>query len=407
MAAHVFTQTTESFPYSPLDNSASGFTPASPHTSGTGGVTNASHGQFDPNLVQLLAQEMMKLMKGNQVEPSPDSQQSFAHFAGITSVTSTSYAPHSSSCSAMQHNYCGSWIIDTGASDHMTSDLTQLFNLQPLPQPILITLPDGSLKTVATYGQIHLFPHKTIHTVLYVPDFEFNLLSVSKLLTAHKLFVIFFSDHCYIQDLSTKQILAVAPSVDGLYKLSPVGTSTSSATNVLPASFGSASFSLNPSPCSVPSLAIIHARLGHTLASKMQHIPGCNNVPSVFPCDVCVLAKMHRLPFNKSSFLSTQPLHLIHLDLWGPYRVANICGARYFLTIVDDFTRNTWTQLLQNKSQVKTAVVHFYNMIATQFGVHIKMVRSDNGTEFINDFCHDLFSSKGILHQKSIVRTPQ
>ena len=46
-------------------------------------------------------------------------------------------------------------------------------------------------------------------------------------------------------------------------------------------------------------------------------------------------------------------------------------------------------------------------MVEIQFGVKIKLFRSDNGTEFINDFCHDFFISKGILHQKSIVRTPQ
>jgi len=71
---------------------------------------------------------------------------------------------------------------------------------------------------------------------------------------------------------------------------------------------------------------------------------------------ICVLAKMHRLPFNRSTIQTTHPFQLIHMDLWGPYKVANITGAHYFLTIVDDFTRNTWTQLLQNKSQVKNAI---------------------------------------------------
>ena len=108
------------------------------------------------------------------------------------------------------------------------------------------------------------------------------------------------------------------------------------------------------------------------------------------------MAKMHRLPFNRSVIHSTHPLYLIHMDLWDPCRVPNICGAHYFLIIVDDFTRNTCTQLLQNKSQVKNALVQFYNMIETQFGVKVKMVRSGNGTEFINDFCHYFFVSKGI-----------
>jgi len=49
-------------------------------------------------------------------------------------------------------NYADSWIVDTGALEHITSDLTQLSNLKSLPQPITITLPDGSFKLVAQIG---------------------------------------------------------------------------------------------------------------------------------------------------------------------------------------------------------------------------------------------------------------
>ena len=124
------------------------------------------------------------------------------------------------------------------------------------------------------------------------------------------------------------------------------------------------------------------ARLGHTSLSKMQHISLCQHaLPNIIACDVCVSAQMHRLPFNKSN-ITTTSFQLVHLDVWGPYRVANICGAHYFLTIVDDFTRTTWTQLLQQKIQVSSAIIHFFNMVKTQFNTKITIVRSDNGTEF-------------------------
>jgi len=127
----------------------------------------------------------------------------------------------------------------------------------------------------------------------------------------------------------------------------------------------------------------------------MHHISDCKNqVPSTLSCDICVMAKMHRLPFNNNNIHTTHLFHLIHMDLWGPYKVANITGAHYFLTIVDDFTRNTWTQLLQNKSQVKTVVIQFYNMVETQFHTRIHLIRSDNGTEFINDFCRYFLQPK-------------
>jgi len=229
----------------------------------------------------------------------------------------------------------------------------------------------------------------------------------------HNLLALFLPTQCVLQDLSNRRVLAVAQSVDGLYRLSHAGINTVSSnkahdTSAPLADFTSKAASVSlPSHCAAPSFVTLHARLGHTSLSKMQHLPCCpNNVPSAFTCDICVLAKMHRLPFNRSTIKSTHLFQLIHMDLWGPYKVTNITGAHYFLTIVDGFTRNTWTQLLQNKSQVKTAIFQFYNMVVTHFDAKIKSIRSDNGTEFINDFCLDFFVTNGILHQKSMVKNP-
>jgi len=92
-------------------------------SSGSSGSSSAA--QFDPSMVQALAQEMMKFFKGKQVEQQPDNMPpSFAHFAGSQSIVSSSVSSHLDTCCAMQNSYDGSWIVDTGASDHMTSDLT-------------------------------------------------------------------------------------------------------------------------------------------------------------------------------------------------------------------------------------------------------------------------------------------
>jgi len=120
-----------------------------------------------------------------------------------------------------------------------------------------------------------------------------------------------------------------------------------------------------------------------------------------------MLAKFHRLPFNKSAITSTIPFQLIHVDLWGPYRVTSVTDAKYFLTIVDDFSRCTWAHMLQDKTQVFSAIKQFYHMVDTQFHTKILMIRLDYGSEFIQTACLDFFASHGILHQKSIVKTPQ
>jgi len=124
----------------------------------------------------------------------------------------------------------------------------------------------------------------------------------------------------------------------------------------------------------------------------MKHIAECkSHVSDPFFCEICVLAKSHRLPFHKSSISTHSPFELVHMDLWGPYRSANVTREHFFLTLVDDFSRSPWTQLLHSKHQVATTLIHFYFMVETQFKTKILMFRTDNGTEFIKLTCLDFF----------------
>ena len=60
-----------------------------------------------------------------------------------------------------------------------------------------------------------------------------------------------------------------------------------------------------------------------------------------------------------------------------------LCGAQYFLTIVDDATRGVWVYLLKEKSEASQLVKDFCAMVITQFETKVKIIRSDNGSEFI------------------------
>lgn len=77
------------------------------------------------------------------------------------------------------------------------------------------------------------------------------------------------------------------------------------------------------------------------------------------------------------------------------------------LAIVDDFSCVVWIYLLQHKSQVVTTFSSFIKMVETQFSVKIKIVRTDNGSEFININFLNLLSQHSIIHQRSCVYTPQ
>nr|KYP48216.1 Retrovirus-related Pol polyprotein from transposon TNT 1-94 [Cajanus cajan] len=152
-----------------------------------------------------------------------------------------------------------------------------------------------------------------------------------------------------------------------------------------------------------------HKRLGHasTKAINMLLVTGfvqnkesCNQF-----CDIFLREKKSRESFSISENKSMDIFQLIHCDLCGPYRTPIFCGARYFLTIVDDFSRVVWIYLLVNKKEVFHYLSQFITMVERQFAKQVTIVRSDNGIEFTS--IRNYFLDRGIMHETSCIGTPQ
>lgn len=122
-------------------------------------------------------------------------------------------------------------------------------------------------------------------------------------------------------------------------------------------------------------------------------------------CDVCLRSKQTRTSFPDSYNKASGVFELIHCDLWGPYRTAAICRSKYFLTIVDDYSRAVWLYLLPNKTEVSARLREFLALVKRQFNCDVKTLRSDNGTEFM--CLTKFFREQGIIHETSCVGTPQ
>jgi len=156
-------------------------------------------------------------------------------------------------------------------------------------------------------------------------------------------------------------------------------------------------------------LEVWHCRLGHMSFTNMKHIDvvsSCRALPQSI-CQVCHYAKQQRLPFPGRSSCTTHIFELIHVDLWGPYPHATYNGYKYFLTIVDDYSRATWTHLLAAKSNAFPILKSFLAFVHTQFQTTVKIIRSDNGVEFSNSPAIAFYNSHGIIHQTSCTATPQ
>jgi len=84
---------------------------------------------------------------------------------------------------------------------------------------------------------------------------------------------------------------------------------------------------------------------------------------SSFKCDVCELAKSHRVSFPLSLNRSLVPFIVIHSDVWGPSNVPTLNGSRWFVTFIDDCTRVMWACLIKSKDEVNMLFQQFYSIM--------------------------------------------
>jgi hypothetical protein len=102
-----------------------------------------------------------------------------------------------------------------------------------------------------------------------------------------------------------------------------------------------------------------------------------------------------------------RPLELLHMDLFGPIAYISIDRSKYCLVVVDDYSRFTWVFILQEKYQTQETLKRFLRRAQNKFGLRIKKIRSDNGTEFKNSQIEGFFEEEGIKHEFSSPYTPQ
>lgn len=132
-----------------------------------------------------------------------------------------------------------------------------------------------------------------IHNVLHVPEFKFNLLSVSNLTRELCCAVTFFPDSCVFQALSNGKVMGIGKEREGLYILNNYTKSTTGASTVFSNSIES---------------TLWHYRLRHPSGAAMQHITTLHRRihPQIHDtCEICPLAKQHRLKFPNTNKAST------------------------------------------------------------------------------------------------------
>ncbi|XP_071688944.1 uncharacterized protein [Rutidosis leptorrhynchoides] len=343
-------------------------------------------------------EQMMKLLSLINETPESSTQSNMAGtFFNCSVKFNANFNKYFNALNSQSENVFKGWVIDSGANKHMTLSEKGLFNLVNVSDlKLTVGHPNGTQALIKSIGNLKINDHTTLFDVLVVPEYCVSLMSVYKLSKDNKLSVRFDDKRCYIQDLKNLKIKGIGKQDGGLYVFDDTHGCSFTANNCV-------------SNC-YASCKLWNARLGHpsdqvlNIFKNKLSLKGDLNTE---PCEICHKAKKTRLPFSLSEQKTTSLGDLIHLDLWSPFKIQSKEGFKYFLTIVDDYSRAVWIYMLKSKEDVYDNVFSFVQLIENQFSKKVKIIRSDNGTKFLNNKMADFIKTKGIIHQTTCAYTPQ
>ncbi|CAI7897319.1 unnamed protein product [Closterium sp. NIES-54] len=162
-----------------------------------------------------------------------------------------------------------------------------------------------------------------------------------------------------------------------------------------------------------PSLQRLHGMHSRLLVSGLPRpMPPLPPSPAP-PCLPCVEGRQRAAPHSSSFPPTTAPLQTIHMDVWGPARVSGQGRERYFLLVVDDYTRYTTVFPLRSKGEVPDVLIPwiraFRLQLCDQFRQDLPVLRlhSDRGGEFSSDLLRDFCCEEGVLQPFTLPASPQ
>ena len=159
-----------------------------------------------------------------------------------------------------------------------------------------------------------------------------------------------------------------------------------------------------------------HWRYGHLGAQSLRQLAvegmvdgfDYDGSKKVSFCEPCTEGKHHRSPFlTGGRERAAEPLELVHSDVCGKVNTKSFGGAEYFLTFIDDKTRYAWVYLLKTKDQVFKRFLEWKAMVENDSGRKLKVLRSDNGSEYTGKQFQEYLKSEGVRHELTVPKTPQ
>ena len=294
----------------------------------------------------------------------------------------------------------GNWILDSGASRHMTNNREHMVDFIELRERQTVRVGDGKVLEATGIGRVRGKTSRgcevTLNDVLFVPDLAFNLMSVSSLVS--KGCKVTFNGNCARVVVNGRCIGEAVRESDKLYHFDLETIETCYA-----------------GVSKGDHAKLWHRRMAHLNESALRTLPGLvegitdqEKVMQLDFCEPCAMGKASRLPFPKASETRANRCgEIVHTDVCGPMSVESLGGSKYFVTFIDDHSRYCEVHFLKRKSDVLEKFKAFDLACENKWGTRIKCIRSDCGGEYTGNKFEEYRKSRGIRHQATVPHSPQ
>ncbi|GKB51827.1 putative ribonuclease H-like domain-containing protein, partial [Tanacetum coccineum] len=275
-------------------------------------------------------------------------------------------------------------VIDSGCSRHMTGNMSYLTDYEEIDGGYVAFGGNPKGGKITGRGTIKT-GNLDFENVYFVRELKFNLFSVSQMCDK-KNSVLFNDTECIVLSPNFKltdesQVLLKVPRKNNMYSVD--------LKNIVPKGGLTCLFAKATSDES----KLWHRRLGHINFKTMNKLVKGNLVrglPSKLfennqTCVACQKGKQHRASCKSKTVSSiSQPLHMLHMDLFGPTFVKSLMKKMYCLVVTDDYSRFSWVFFLATKDETSGILKSFITGIENLVNHKVKVIKCDNGTEFKN-----------------------
>lgn len=297
------------------------------------------------------------------------------------------------------NSWYSDWCFDSGASCHMCNQVDKFENFSETERKEIL-LADGGSVISQGKGTVKLrimiegnrSVNVTISDVLFVPELDENLISVSKM-TNKEFDVLFSGKQCFL--IKGNERFLVAEFHNGLYRVLS-------------------------QPCE-QSRTVVERR-AHCI-HQWHRIFAHRNLSDIsmmgrqglairkcqceFNCEPCLKGKMSRKPFYQSKNRATKILQCVATDLGGPLQVKSLGQSLYYITFTDLFSGYCEVVPIKSKDKATIMVKRYIEKMKNMTGKTVKIFRSDRGTEYMNKNLQDYLADQGIKFQCTTGYAPE